>query len=164
LAYYEKAKEQYMLAVADDPNDYGLLNTFGVMWNKLGNYAKAIEYYEKAVAVLKEKYGEDCKELATQYNNLAMANTNLGQELQAISWLEKALLVDEKVYGTNHAFVAQDYHSLGMMWKKQNEFDKSLDCLQKSLNINIAVSTYFPSCSCCCCFLFLLPGLTQWGK
>lgn len=49
--------------------------------------------FEKAAEIMKEKNGETCPELSSQYSNLAMANVQLNDQLQAISWLEKALHV-----------------------------------------------------------------------
>ena len=136
LCHYEKAKYYYRAAISSESENYQLLNSFGVMWNKLGNYKKAIKYFEKAVVIIEKEIGEDAPQLATQFNNLAMANVNLEQNIQAIHWLERALGADIKVYGESHPYVARDYKNIGLMALKENQFEKALDYLQRGLTID----------------------------
>ena len=136
LCHYEKAKYYFKAAIEQDSSNSKSLNLFGVMWNKLGNYANAIKYYEKAVTIIEGRGKDAASELATQYNNLAMANINLKNPLEAIKWLEKALKMDETVYGEKHPYVAQDYHNIGLLAKQEGQFDKALSNIQQALDID----------------------------
>lgn len=136
LCHYEKAKYYYRAAIQSEPENFQLLNSFGAMWNKLGNYKKAIKYYENAVIYIEKEHGEQAPQLATPFNNLAMANVNLDENLKAIYWLEKALEVDKKVYGSNHPHVARDYKNLGLMALKEKQYEKALNYLSKGLSMD----------------------------
>ena len=139
MCHYERAKFYFRTAIHEDPTNFTTLNAFGVMWNKLGNYAKAIKYYERAVVLIERARGADAPQLATQFNNLAMANVNLSRNLEAIGWLEKALRVDEKVYGESHSIVARDYRNIGLMALKEQQWKKAEDYLRRGLSIDSSI-------------------------
>jgi hypothetical protein len=44
LTLYRRAEKHYLLAHAENSDDFGMQNLLGLMWNKLQNYKKAIEY------------------------------------------------------------------------------------------------------------------------
>mgnify|MGYP003565959231 CR=1 FL=1 len=56
---YQGALKYYNKAVELDPKNSLYLNDLGIILNILGEYQKAIDYYEKAESILKIKLGED---------------------------------------------------------------------------------------------------------
>ena len=68
----------------------------------LGQYDKAIEYYELALASDLKTYGEDHPKVAIDRNNLGGAWDSLGQYDKAIEYFELALTTFEKVLGADH--------------------------------------------------------------
>lgn len=43
MCLFQKAKEFYLAAIEKEPTNTMFINAFGKMWNKLGNFRKAIE-------------------------------------------------------------------------------------------------------------------------
>jgi tetratricopeptide (TPR) repeat protein len=63
---------------------------FSISSSALGEYRKAIKYYEQALSIGKEVYGERHPVVATTLNNLGQAWANLGEYEKAIEYIQKA--------------------------------------------------------------------------
>jgi len=68
----------------------------------LGEYQKAIGYYEQALARNLSIYGQDHPSVATTRNNLESAWYVLGEYRKAIGYFEQALAVFERRLGPAH--------------------------------------------------------------
>ncbi len=62
---YEGARDYYAQAVDLTPRNSRYLNELGVVENVLANHDKAINYYEQALSIEREVYGERHPEVAT---------------------------------------------------------------------------------------------------
>ena len=82
-------------------------NNLGFAWYSLGEYKKAIEYYELALASDLKTYNEAHPKVAIRRNNLGMAWQSLGEYEKAIKYLELALASDLKTYGEAHPTTKQ---------------------------------------------------------
>jgi tetratricopeptide (TPR) repeat protein len=90
--------------------------------DSLGEYQKAINYFQKALAIELQVYGEQHRHVAITYNNLGAAWDDLGEYQKAIDYYQKALAIDLKVHGDQHPHVASFYNNLGMAWYRLGEF------------------------------------------
>ena len=77
-------------------------NNLGEVWRALGQYDKAIDYYELALASDLKTYGEDHPDVARDQNNLGLAWYALGQYEKAIDYYELALATLVKMLGDDH--------------------------------------------------------------
>ncbi|BAS68313.1 tetratricopeptide repeat protein [Bathymodiolus septemdierum thioautotrophic gill symbiont] len=98
-----------------------------------GEYKKAIEYYELALASDLKTYGEAHPSVATCRNNLGMAWESLGEYKKAIEYYELALASDLKTYGEAHPSVATRRNNLGMAWQSLGEYKKAIEYLELAL-------------------------------
>jgi len=73
-----------------------------LVWKSLGEYQKAINYHEKALAIDLKVYGEQHPDVANRYNNLGLAWYSLGEYQKAIDYYEKAKAILLKVFGEQH--------------------------------------------------------------
>ena len=90
-------------ATRGNDNDIAvLLNNQGYTWNTLGEARRAIEYYEQALAIDRQVWGDTHPDVARDYNNLGLAWNDLGEARQAKTYLEKALEIFMAVYGSDH--------------------------------------------------------------
>jgi tetratricopeptide (TPR) repeat protein len=76
--------EEKKLELATDYDAF-LLNSLAYTINELGDYRKAIKYYEQALATWKESYGEKHQHIATALSNLGAAYFDMEQKEKAIS-------------------------------------------------------------------------------
>ncbi len=67
------------------------LNNIGGAWHALRDAKKAISYFEQALSIDKEVYGERHPNVAIRLNNVGGAWRVLGDSKKAISYFEQAL-------------------------------------------------------------------------
>lgn len=64
-------------------------NNFGITWDSKGNYDKALEYYEKCLAIRLKTLGGEHPDVATSYYNIGNCNYELKSHSIAIDFLKK---------------------------------------------------------------------------
>ena len=127
------------LSIAQDdeddnhPNVSTCLNNLGRTWVSLGEYQKAIEYYELALASELKTYGEDDPSVASYRNNLGCTWDSLGEYQKAIEYYELALASDLKTYGEDDPSVASVRNNLGMTWRSLGEYQKAMEYYELAL-------------------------------
>jgi hypothetical protein len=107
----------------------------GLIVKGVGEYSKAIEYYEKALAITLEVHGDQHPTVAIRYNNLGSVCKASGEYSKAIEYFEKALAIDLKVHGDQHPKVAIRYNNLGTVYVSQGEYSKAIEYFEKALAI-----------------------------
>ena len=114
-----------------------ILNNLGTSHYSLGDYSKAIEYYEKALEIRINTLGENHPDIAGSYNNLGIAYRSLGDYGKAIEYHEKALEIGINTLGENHPDIAGSYNSLGIAYHKLGDYGKAIEYYEKALEIRI---------------------------
>ncbi len=140
LAYEEALQEgMYIISHVSDPKRDEKLSRFffelGWILDDVGDAKKAIDYYEQALSIGKEVYGERHPDVATRLNNLGEAWHDLGDAKKAIDYYEQALSIDKEVYGERHPAVATRLNNLGTAWHDLGDAKKAIDYLQLAYNI-----------------------------
>jgi tetratricopeptide (TPR) repeat protein len=132
---YRAALAAYLEAERLEPGNAEYLNMVGVAYNALGEYGRALDYHERAMAIRKKVYGEQHPDVATSLNNLGSAYDALGDNSKAISYYEQSLTIDEAVFGKEHPDVAIDLNNLGSTYFEMGQKDKTGPYLQKAYAI-----------------------------
>lgn len=107
-------------AIHIDPNSALYYNSLGLALSALGQYEKAIECYQSALAIHPDYAETRC--------NLADALRKQGRYEEAAINYEQAL----KIFPEN----TELYHNLGRVLEELGKFDEALNCYRKSLEIN----------------------------
>ena len=113
-------------------NTYSIL---GNVYSDLGEYSDAKEWYERALIIRKEIYGEHHSDMAASYNNLGNVHTDLDQYSKAKEYHEKALVIRKKIYGEKHGDVAASYNNLGIVYNNLGQYNEAKDHCEKALII-----------------------------
>ncbi|MCX6584606.1 MAG: tetratricopeptide repeat protein [Candidatus Aminicenantes bacterium] len=74
----------------------------GRTYNALGEYGRAKDYHERALAIRKKISGELHPDVATSLNNLGATYFQMGQKDKARQYLEKAYALFKQFYGDEH--------------------------------------------------------------
>ncbi|KJU82314.1 hypothetical protein MBAV_005491, partial [Candidatus Magnetobacterium bavaricum] len=114
-ALVDEAKANKDVKVAE------FLHGYAYSLNTLGDPKQAIAFYEKAIAIWLEVYGERHPSLATSYNNIGSAWMALGDPKQAIAFYEKAIAILLEVYGERHPYVATTYKNLAYVYSNSGD-------------------------------------------
>ena len=105
------------------------------VFDSQGEYTKALEWYEKALAIKEKVLGKEHPDTAKTYNNIATVYDSQGKYDEALEWHQKALAIKEKVLGKEHPSTAVTYGNIGKVYNCQGDYDKALEWFQKALAI-----------------------------
>ena len=111
----------------------------GSQFNFIADYDKAIQYYEKSLAIILKVHGDQHPSTGTSYNNLGLVWSDKGEYGKAIDYHEKGLAIRLKVHGDQHPSTGISYNNLGLVWSYKGEYDKAIQYYEKSLAIDLKV-------------------------
>ena len=92
-------------------------NNLGTVYRNTGEFAKAKEYYERALEIRKEQLGPNHVKVAASYNNLGVVCRSMGYLEKSKEYHRQAVDIRNQILGPNHADLAGYY----------NEFHKVTD-------------------------------------
>ncbi|WP_198287576.1 tetratricopeptide repeat protein [Rivularia sp. PCC 7116] len=98
-------------------------------------YNKALFYYEKCLAISKERFGEEHYDVATSFNNLAEVYYSLGNFQEPESLYLKALEIWKKLLGEEHHDFATGLNNLAKLYNSQGRFEQAEPLYLKALGI-----------------------------
>jgi len=142
---FDTALHKYELALnyAKLNNDSLLMatnyNDLGAVLHETGNYARASDYYLKAVN-LRNELGDRAKpSLVISYNNLGVLNRKFNKSNVALDYykkgLELALELNDKIR------VTSIYNNIANIYRDKDNYDKAVEYLEKGLAISIELGT-----------------------
>jgi len=140
LAYQEAlVKGECILSHVSEPKRGAKYAKFlfelGWVCNNTGNARQAIGYYEQALSIDREVYGERHPAVATSLNNIGLAWHELGEHKKAITYYEQALSIDREVYGERHPAVARDLNNIGSAWYALGDSQRAKEYFQQAYSI-----------------------------
>ena len=116
-------------------NYAGMLHQMGYLNYYQGNYADALEWYQKALRICETVFGTDHPSTAATYNNIAAVYRAQGDYANALEWNQKALRIRETVLGTDHPDTATTYNNIAGVYWAQGDYARALEWYQKALRI-----------------------------
>ena len=120
LNEHQKSVEIMKIALRENSRNPHFLNNIGLSYFKLDNFKKAEDYFKRGL--------EEAPKHISILNNLGTLKSFLNLNKQAVQHFQKILVINDNLIEP-HYNLAMNYESLG-------EFDKSIECLNKVLNIN----------------------------
>lgn len=107
----------------------------GILFNRLGEYQRALEMDEKALEIRKKALPEDHPDLAQSYNNVGNTYSNIGDYQKALECQQKALEICEKALPADHPRPASSLNNLGSTYGELGDYQKALAYQQRALRI-----------------------------
>ena len=101
----------------------------------IGEYDKALEYYQKSLKIREKVYGKEHPDTAESYNNIGSVYNSKGEYDKALEYYQKSLKICEKVYGKEHPSTATSYNNISILFYKMQKYQDSYDYMQKAINI-----------------------------
>lgn len=116
------------------------LNQIGSVYYNLGDLQKALDYYQQALAIFKERGTDGLNHQGHSLNNIAAVYQYLGQYQKALDYYQQALIVRRQVAdrggeGTTLNNIAAVYDSLGQYNKALDFYRQALDIFTKTSNL-----------------------------
>ncbi len=132
------ANEIFETLVATETDEDSLgqyLYSFGEHQCVQGEYAKALEYGQRALAIRQKVYGEEHPYVADSYHSIGDAYDEQGEYAKAMEHFEKALAIRLKVHGEEHPDVAASLNDMCIINRELGQYGQALEYGQKSLSI-----------------------------
>ena len=142
MADYNRAMNYQLSALNTTDNDTYKATSYiiiGGIYEKLDDYSKALEYYEKSLNIYLMIYGENASwGIANVSIGMGRVYSNQGDYSKALVCFEGALKIFLLLNGDNHPAVATSYSYIGQIYFAQNDYSKALDYFKKSLNLDLS--------------------------
>ena len=107
----------------------------GTTYANLGDYHRAIEFFEQALAIRREHLGNSHPDVATSLNNLASLYQDQGRYREAEPLLLRALEIRETALGESHPDVAASLNNLASLYQDQGRYREAEPLLLRALEI-----------------------------
>jgi tetratricopeptide (TPR) repeat protein len=120
LGQWDKAIDDYSIAIEIDPKFSDAYSNRGVAYGNLGLWDKAIDDYKRAIEI-------DPK-ISMTYSDCGIAYGNLGQWDKAISNYNKAIEIDPKF--------TQAYSNRGIAYANLGQFNEAISDFSKAIEID----------------------------
>lgn len=104
-------------------------NSFGILYQNIGEYQKAIIYFDELLASFLAQRNDSLA--AAIYNNLAISYDELNNDSLALKYYQKAARINQIF--RNFDWLARNHQNLGSLFLKQNQLNKAQEHLEKSL-------------------------------
>lgn len=108
------------------------MHNLGVIFDTMGMYPKAVEYYKKA-AVLKRDCSGESLSYADTVNNLAIAYNNMGEGEKARRFHGEVLKIREAKLGKDHPDTIYSLFHLGNTEEDLQQYEKAVEYHQQAL-------------------------------
>ncbi|CAF4664648.1 unnamed protein product, partial [Rotaria sp. Silwood2] len=108
----------------------------GCVYNGLGEYSKAIKFYERALDIKEKAIPQNLPNLAASYGNIGNVYDSMGEYSKALSSYERSLEIRKIALPPNHPDLAGSYGNIGNVYSSMGEYLKALSYYEKDLEIS----------------------------
>ena len=103
----------------------------GRVFQELGEYEKAYEYYRNALEIKERAFGPDHPAVASSLSALGSVFLKKGEFNKALEYFQKALSIWETALGTAHPILAWPLSSIGNVYLEQGKPRQALVPLER---------------------------------
>ncbi|CAF1285705.1 unnamed protein product [Rotaria sordida] len=122
----------------------------GSVYQSIGEYLKAITFYERATDIDKKMSPPSQLSLADSYNNIGLVYDNMGGYWKALSSYEQSLEIRKIALPPNHPDLASSYNNIGSAYYSMGKYSKALSSYERSFEIKkIALPPNHPDLAAC---------------
>ena len=113
-----------------------MLNSIGLfVQDVMADYSMALEFYEQALALGKDVFGQEDPEIATFYNNIGNAYDHKGDYERALDFYLMDLRLTVAHYGMEHPYTAISFNNIGEVYRIIANFDKAAEYHRMALSV-----------------------------
>ncbi|MDR0491809.1 MAG: tetratricopeptide repeat-containing protein, partial [Oscillospiraceae bacterium] len=100
-----------------------------------GEFARALEWHEKAMAIRENVLGKEHPDTLSTYNEIAVVYKDQGRYAKALEWSDSVLSIREDVLGAEHPDTARTCNNIACIYSDQGEYETALVWHSKALAI-----------------------------
>ena len=145
----QKAEVLYQMLVdkaSSDKERGDCVLMLGWVYDDMGEYSKALSYYEQSLEMYKVAGPTYHPDLASSYGNIGGVYYNMGEYSKALSSFERSFEIMKVALPLNHSHLATSYNNIGLVYTNMGEYSKALSSYEQSLEIiKVALPPNHPS-------------------
>jgi CHAT domain-containing protein/tetratricopeptide (TPR) repeat protein len=132
LSLYQEARERF--ETAKEPAWQAItFNNIGEIYRAQGEYAEALDYHRRALALKQKLYKGPHPTIATSLNNIGAVYGAQEEYAQALDYFQQALSMWQKLYQAPHPAIATSLNNIGEAYRQQGEYALALDYHRRAL-------------------------------
>jgi len=132
---YTQAKTQIEEAIKFDNTNEQYLHWYGYILYTLGEYDKALEYYQKALAIVEKVFGGEHPFTASSHNNIGAVYDAKGEYDKALEYYQKALAISEKILGLENPSTASSHNNIAWLYYEMQNYQEAAKMMQKAIDV-----------------------------
>jgi tetratricopeptide (TPR) repeat protein len=144
--FAEKALDIWLKLDNNDPELCEIYNNLGVISAQIGDYEKAINYYEQTINLARLNFGNHHTKTATFLYNLSCSYIDMSKFYNALDACHESAKIFNKIFDKNHPLALSSkkqyafiLNKLGQIEKENKEYKSSIKYFQKSAKIRLKV-------------------------
>jgi CHAT domain-containing protein len=111
------------------------IHTDGITLGRMGDYEKAINTIDGALAIYKKIYGNNSPHLSLPYINIGIQYKNLRNLEKAIEYYKKAEMLLISAHGENYPLLGTIYINIGNIYRLKGDYTKALEYQENAFHI-----------------------------
>lgn len=119
---------------SEHPDVAECLNSLGLFYMRTRTETEAEPFLTRALAI-REKIGEENRDLILSLNFVAKLRINQGKPAEALPLLERALQLCERVLGSEHPYMATTLGHLGEAYNAQGDYQQAEHFYQRAIKL-----------------------------
>lgn len=109
-------------------------SAIGSNYYRMKNYKKSFRYYQHALKLHEQKFGEQHHATALSYFNVGCIYRIEGNAKKALEYHQRALIINKEVLGIEHPITTQNYNSIGTIYHTLKSYFKSYKMTKKAFS------------------------------
>ena len=111
------------------------LNNIGYILSNLSDYANSIRYYEQALDIAINNFGETHRQTADVYNNFGCHYLDVTDYDKALKYIKKSSETYKSVLNPDDPIIASSYNNIGYAYSEMGNLDSALAYYNKALSM-----------------------------
>jgi tetratricopeptide (TPR) repeat protein len=111
------------------------LNNIGRIYSDQGEYGKALDYHQRALAMQQKLYDGPHPNVAASLDNMGAVHALKGEYAKALEYQKQALAMRQKLYDGPHPDIALSLNNIGTVYRDQGGYTEALDHHQRALAV-----------------------------
>ena len=148
-AQYQKGKYQLALGLIEEIKDAlpagnhyltaRWLQLMSEIQRRIGQFDKATDYIDQAIAMKETIYGKDHPSVAEALEVKVKIFHHLGEKTEAKWLIDRTLEIRRKAYGENHLEVSRSFHDLGSYYLRLGRYEAAAEQFERARQITASV-------------------------
>jgi tetratricopeptide (TPR) repeat protein len=111
----------------------GVIGFLGSVYYSQGDYSKALEWHDQALAEQERSLGRDHPLTLATVNNMALVYGSQGDYIKALEWYGRALAGQETSLGIDHPDTLATVNNMASVYASQGDYTKALEWFGRAL-------------------------------